>query len=329
MVGKLQLFSSFFKIIIFIFFLFFFRTIKELLIAYFLGFLIELILYLIVIFNKFKINLSFYKKYKLTKNYFTSLKKISLFSLSLIIFFNVDRILLSYKSSVSVIGEYNFIKTVLLGFFIIGGGYFYTLLPDLSKITNNIFIKEKIIKNIKSLNKILIYCVLLNLLFFERFFHDLKINLFIDIENFFIFKVILLATYLSILGQIFISFQIAKSYLKIPTIINFAIIILSLSIGSFFITQNQMNAMAFLFLFMNVLSLLLNIIYLNYSYKKIFTNNFIWNIIKNSFYNVIFSLLILIILDKLIYDISKIMFYLILSISLLYVFFLSQKNIKS
>ena len=157
MVGKLQLFSSFFKIIIFIFFLFFFQTIKELLIAYLFGFLIELILYLIVIFNKFKINLSFYKNYRLTKNYFTSLRNIFLFSLSLIIFFNVDRVLLSYRSSANIIGEYNFIKTLLLGFFIISVGYFYTLLPDLSKITNNIFIKDKIIKNIKSLNKILIY----------------------------------------------------------------------------------------------------------------------------------------------------------------------------
>ena len=203
------------------------------------------------------------------------------------------------------------------------------MLPDLSKITNNIFIKDKIIKNIKSLNKILIYCVLINLLFFERFFYDLKINLFINIENFFIFKLILLAAYLSILGQIFISFQIAKSYLKIPTIINFALIILSISVGIFFITQNQINSTALLYLFMNALSLMLNIIFLHYSYKKIFTNNFIWNIIKNSFYNVILSFLILNILDKLIYDISKIMFYLILSISLLYFFYLSQKIIKS
>jgi hypothetical protein len=192
MVGKLQLISSFFKIIIFIFFLLFFQNIKELLIAYFLGFIIELLLYLRIIFKKFKINFSFYKKYSLTKNYFTSLKNISAFSCSLVIFFNIDRILLSYKSLGDIIGEYNFIKTILLGFFIISGGYFYTLLPDLSKVSNNLFIKEKIIKNIKSLNKMLIFCVVANLLLFEKFFYDFKINLFINIENFLIFKIMLL-----------------------------------------------------------------------------------------------------------------------------------------
>jgi hypothetical protein len=145
-VGKLQLTASFFKIIIFILFLLFFQSIKELLIAYFLGFATELLLYSLVIFKKFKINLLIYKDYKLTKNYYTSLKNISLFSLSLVIFFNVDRILLSYKSLGDIIGEYNFIKTILLGFFIISGGYFYTLLPDLSKVLNNNLIKDKIIK---------------------------------------------------------------------------------------------------------------------------------------------------------------------------------------
>ena len=105
------------------------------------------------------------------------------------------------------------------------------MLTSLSRRSNNIFIEEKIIKNIKSLNKILIFCVVVNLLYFEKFFYDFKINLFINIENFLIFKIILLATYLSVLGQIFISFQIAKSYLKIPTIINCAIIIFSLIIN--------------------------------------------------------------------------------------------------
>jgi O-antigen/teichoic acid export membrane protein len=328
MVGKLQLISSFFKIIIFILFLLFFQSIRELLIAYLLGFVTELLLYLLVIFKKFKINLLIYKDYKLTKNYYTSLKNISLFSLSLVIFFNVDRILLSYKSLGDIIGEYNFIKTILLGFFIISGGYFYTLLPDLSKVLNNNLIKDKIIKNIKSLNKILIFCVVANLLFLEKFFYDFKINLFINIENFLIFKIILLATYFSILGQIFISFQIAKLYLKIPTIINITIIILYLVFGSFFITHNEMKEAAFLYLFMNILSLMLNIIYLSYDYKKIFTNDFIWTIIKNSFYNFTLSFLVLITIDQIIYDVSKVIFYLVFINITLYIFYLSQKNIK-
>jgi len=328
-VGKLQLISSFFKIIIFILFLLFFQGIKELLVAYFLGFVTELLLYLLVIFKKFKINLLIYKDYKLAKNYYTSLKNISLYSLSLVIFFNVDRILLSYKSLGDIIGEYNFIKTILLGFFIISGGYFYTLLPDLSKVTNNSLIKEKIIKNIESLNKILIFCVVTNLLFFEKFFYDFKLNLFINIESFLIFKILLLATYLSILGQILISFQIAKLYLKIPTIINFSIIILSLVFGSFLITQNQMKEGAFLYLIMNILSLMLNIIFLNYDYKKIFSNNFIWTIIKNSFFNFTLFFLVLLTIDQIIYDVSKVIFYLALFNITLYIFYLSQKNIKA
>jgi O-antigen/teichoic acid export membrane protein len=327
MVGKLQFISSFSKIIIFISFLFFFQTIKGLLIAYYLGFLIELLLYLQVIFKKFKINLSFSKAYKLKKNYFASFKNTFLFSLSLIVFFNIDRILLSYKSSVDAIGEYNFIKTILFGFFIISGGYFYTLLTSLSRRSNNIFIEEKIIKNIKSLNKILIFCVVVNLLYFEKFFYDFKINLFINIENFLIFKIILLATYLSVLGQIFISFQIAKSYLKIPTIINCAIIIFSLIIGNLIIIPYGMKEAAFLYLFINVLSLVLNVIFLNYRYKNIFTNIFIWTVIKNIFYNFTLAFFILIPINQIIYSFSKIIFYLIIIVLLFYFFYLSQRNI--
>jgi O-antigen/teichoic acid export membrane protein len=326
MIGKIQLISSLSKIIIFICFLFFFQTIKELLISYFFGFVIELVLYLRVILKKFKINLSFSKTYKLKKNYFSSIKNIFLFSLSLIIFFNIDRILLSYKSSGDIIGEYNFIKTILLGFFIISGGYFYTLLPDLFKVTNNTFIKEKIIKNIKSLNKILIFCVVLNLLYFENFFYDLKINLFINIENFSIFKIILLGTYLSILGQIFISFQIAKSYLKIPTIINYVIIILSLIFGNLIIVPYGMKDAAFLFLSINAFSLVLNVFFLNFRFKKIFTNIFISNVIKNIFYNYILSFFILITINQIFYSFSKILFYLIIIILLFYFFYLSQRN---
>jgi hypothetical protein len=195
-------------------------------------------------------------------------------------------------------------------------------------VTNNIFIKEKIIKNIKSLNKILIFCVVINLLYFEKFFYDFKINLLINIENFLIFKIILLATYISILGQIFICFQIAKSYLKIPTIINYAIIILSLIFGNLIIIPYGMEEAAFLYLFINTLSLVLNAIFLNYGYKKIFTNIFIWTIIKNMFYNFVLSFFILITINQIVYSLSKIMFYLIIIILLFYFFYLSQRNIN-
>ena len=80
---------------------------------------------------------------------------------------------------------------------------------------------------------------------------------------------------------------------------------------------------------MNISSLMLNIIFLSYDYKKIFTNDFIWTIIKNSFYNFTIFFLVLITIDQIIYDVSKIIFYLALINILLYIFYLSQKNIKT
>ena len=89
-----------------------------------------------------------------------------------------------------------------------------------------------------------------------------------------------------------------------------------------------MKQTAFLYLFMNTFSLILNIIFLNYDYKKIFANNFIWTIIKNSFYNFTLFFLVLITIDQIIYDVSKVIFYLALFNITLYIFYLSQKNIK-
>ena len=70
--------------------------------------------------------------------------------------------------------------------------------------------------------------ILSSALFFERFLYDFQLNSFFKIDNFLIFKIILFATYFNMLNQIFLSFQIANSYLKTPTIMNFIIIIVAL-----------------------------------------------------------------------------------------------------
>jgi len=110
-------------------------------------------MYLNATYKKFIINFSFFKNYFIEENYISSLKKILILSLSIIIFFNIDRIFLSYKIEENILGEYNFIRTLLLGFFILGNAYYYTLLPDISKLAKyNLLIKKKIINNIQSLN---------------------------------------------------------------------------------------------------------------------------------------------------------------------------------
>ena len=147
--AKIQIIGSFLKFIIFIFFLFFFKTIQGLLIAYLLCYLAELLLYIIATYKKFNINLFlFYRNDKIENNYnFYYLKYFFLLSLSIICFFNIDRVYLSYKATPNILGEYNFIRTLLLGFFILSSAYFYTLLPDISGLMkNNRIIKKKFYK---------------------------------------------------------------------------------------------------------------------------------------------------------------------------------------
>jgi hypothetical protein len=64
-------------------------------------------------------------------------------------------------------------------------------------------------------------------------------------------------------------------------------------------------------------------------FNKIFTNKLMYNILKTLIFNFIIAFFTLIILDTLIYNFSKLVFYLVLVLILFYVFYLSQKNIKS
>jgi len=328
--AKIQIISACLKFIFFILFLFYFKTIKSLLIIYLICFLIELLMYLNATYKKFIINFSFFKNYFIDENYISSLKKIFILSLSIIIFFNIDRIFLSYKIDENTLGEYNFIRTLLLGFFILGSAYYYTLLPDISKLTKyDLLIKKKIISNFQSLNIILVFCIISSALFFERFLYDFQLNLFFKIDNFLIFKIILLATYFNILNQIFLSFQIANSYLGTPAIINFIIIILALIFIDPVFSLYNVEGVAFLYLIINAISWVCNAFFLFIFYNKIFTKKLLYNILKTLIFNFIIASFTLTALDTLIYNFSKFVFYLILGLILLYIFYLSQKKIKT
>lgn len=328
--AKIQIFSTFFKFIIFIFFLFFFKTMQGLLIAYFLCFLIELLLYIISTYKKVINNLFIFSYYEIKNNYnYSYLKSIFLLSLTIIFFFNIDRVFLSYSASADILGEYNFIRTLLLGFFILSSAYFYTLLPDISGlIKNNYLIQKKILQSFKSLNIILIFCIATCGFFFEKIIKDFGLIHFFLIENFLIFKIILMATYFNMTGQIFLSFQIANSYLKVPTLINLFIIILSLIIINPTFINYSVEGVATLYLLMNLSSFLINAFYLNLSNSKIFTKKLLYNLLKNTIYYFACSIIIMYLIDYYIYSFSKIIFYIFLAIILFFAFYKSQKHLK-
>jgi hypothetical protein len=64
-------------------------------------------------------------------------------------------------------------------------------------------------------------------------------------------------------------------------------------------------------------------------YNKIFTKKLMYNILKTLIFNFIIAFLSLITLDILIYNFSKVVFYLTLGLILFYVFYLSQKLLKN
>ena len=329
--AKIQIISSFLKFIIFIFFLFFFRTIHGLLIAYLLCYLIELLLYIIATYKKFIINLFLNRDNKIENNYnFYYFKYFFLLSLSIIFFFNIDRVFLSYNVTADILGEYNFIRTLFLGFFILSSAYFYTLLPDISRsVKNNGLIIKKILKSFKSLNVILIFSIVTCGIFFEKFTYDFKLVQFFKIENFLIFKIILLATYFNMTGQIFLSFQIANSYLKVPTLVNLAISILSLIlINELFINYNIVGV-ATLYLLMNIFSFLINAFLLNIFHGKIFTKKLFYDFFKNTIYYYSLAIIVMIFINYYVYSFSKIIFYIILTATLFLAFYKSQKYLKS
>jgi hypothetical protein len=204
------------------------------------------------------------------------------------------------------------------------------LLPEISKLIKyNSLIKKKIINNFQSLNIILVFCIISSALFFERFLYDFQLNLFFKIDNFLIFKIILFATYFNMLNQIFLSFQIANSYIRTPAIMNFTIIFVALIFINPVFSLYNVEGVAFLYLLINAISWVCNALVLSIFYNKIFTKKLMNSILKTLIYNFIIAFFCLLTLDTLIYNFSKLIFYLSLGLLLFYIFYLSQKKIKT
>jgi O-antigen/teichoic acid export membrane protein len=139
-IAKIQINSSSIKIILLILFSFFFNTIVGFLILYLLAFVTELLFYFIFCYKKFIYNFYFIKKYKIQKKYFFQLQEIFLLSLSIFIIYNIDRIFLIYKNTLNNLGEYIFLRTLLLGFFILGSSYYFVIVPNISKYRKKLII---------------------------------------------------------------------------------------------------------------------------------------------------------------------------------------------
>lgn len=330
LVGRIQSFSSLFKISILIFFLTLSKTIQSLLFAYILGYIFELVLFIFLSNKKILFNFYFFFKNKVNKDFLISILNLSLLSLSILIFFTLDRIFISYNALEAEVGEYNFIRSLLLGLFILGSSYYYVLTPELIKAFLNPELQSQIfLKFFKSLNLILIFITVVGLLFFENIFYDFKLDQFLRIDNFLVFKFILLASYFNILNLLVIGFQLSKSYLNSPTIINFLIIIISLFLMISTFGRFNIEGVAFIFFLMNLFNFFLNLAVLKYSFKKIFTNNAILEIFKNLLFHFSILFLFLNIIYQLLYNHSKMLFFSILVLLSFYIFYLSQKVLKS
>ena len=240
--------------------------------------------------------------------------------------FNADRIFLSYNSTASEISQYNFFRVILSGFFILSISYFYNLLPDISKFYNdNKIIKNKIYVNFKSLNITLIFIILGIFLFTEIIINDFKINNFIKFDKIIIFKLLLMQTYFGIIGIILYSFQISISFIKIPTLINFFLLIISIPIFFIFNKTDNSTNIAIIYLFIYVIGFFINLFYLNKHFSKIFSKNLIIFFFKNSIQIFFIILSFMLILYFLLYNFSKFLFYLVLFFSFLYCLKLSQQ----
>jgi O-antigen/teichoic acid export membrane protein len=244
--------------------------------------------------------------------------------------YNIDRFFLSYKNSTDNLGEYNFLRTLLLGFFILGSSYYYVIVPDISKLKNKTkMLKQLILNNFKSLNFILIFIIFACIYFFEKFYFDFNLNLYFNIQNFFIFKILLVATYFNMMGQIFLAFEVGAHKIKIATIINVVSSILSLTFANILYNNYNIEGISFLYAGINILIFISNAIYLHFFKKKIFSQNFFNIIFFNTLLFSCLAFFIMIFIEKYVYSYSKEIFYMTLFFILLFVFYKSQNYLKN
>ena len=288
--------------------------------SYFFGLLVELLLLMIFLRNIIKF------KFKLNINPPKFSNSLILFAISIIIFFNIDRIFLSYNSTLSEMGQYNFFRVILSGFFILSMSYYYSLLPDISKFYKiHKIIYNKIYINFKSLNLILIFIISSIFLFIEVIIEDFKISNFLEIDRIVIFKILVIQTYFVIIGIILYSFQVSSFFIKIPALINFFLLIISIPL--FFIFNKPDNAIniAIIYFFLTMGWFFINLYFLNKHFSKIFSKTLIIFFFKNTFSNFFIILSFMLILNFFFYNLSKLLFYLILFLSFLYYLNVSQQ----
>ena len=318
--ANIQIASSIIKILILFLFLIISKTVESVLFSYFFGLVVEFILFFLFLTKIIKF------KNKININSIKFPKSLIFFAISIIVFFNVDRVFLSYNSILTEIGQYNFYKVILSGFFILSMSYYYSLLPDISKFYNNTkIIRNKIYINFKSLNIILIFLILAIFLFTEIIIKDFKISDFIEIDKIVIFKILAIQTYFVIIGIILYSFQVSVSFIKIPTLINF--FLFTLSVPLFFIFNKPENAtnIAVIYLFLNVGWFFINLFFLNKYFSKIFSMGLIIFFFKNFLKNFFTILIFMSISFFAIYDFSNLLFYLTLLFCFLYCLKVSQE----
>ena len=318
--ANIQIVSSIIKILILFFFLVISKTAESVLFSYFFGLVVEFILFFSFL-NKI---IKFKNKININSPKFP--KSLIFFAISIIVFFNVDRVFLSYNSILTEIGQYNFYKVILSGFFILSMSYYYSLLPDISKFYNNSkIIRNKIYINFKSLNIILIFLILAIFLFTEIIIKDFKISDFIEIDKIVIFKILAIQTYFVIIGIILYSFQVSLSFIKIPTLINFFLFILSVPLFSIFNKPENATNIAVIYLFLNVGWFFINLFFLNKYFSKIFSTGLIIIFFTNFLKNFFIILIFMSISYFVIYDFSNLLFYLTLLFCFLYCLKVSQQ----
>ena len=318
--ANIQIASSLIKITILFLFLVFYRTIESMLFSYFIGLLVELLLLMIFLRNIIKF------KFKSNINPPKFSNSLIFFAISIIIFFNIDRIFLSYNSTLNEIGQYNFFRVILSGFFILSMSYYYNLLPDISKFYKvRKIIYNKIFINFKSLNLILIFIISSIFLFIEIIIEDFKISNFIEIDRIVIFKILVIQIYFVIIGIILYSFQVSSYFIKIPTLTNFFLLIISIPLFFIFNKPDNATNIAIIYFFLTICWFFINLYFLNKHFSKIFSKTLIIFFFKNTFSNFFIIFSFMLILNFFFYSLSKLLFYLILFSSFLYYLNASQQ----
>jgi hypothetical protein len=130
------------------------------------------------------------------------------------------------------------------------------------------------------------------------------------------------------MGQIFLAFQIGAHKIKIPTMINLIISILSLTFANILYDNYNIQGISFLYAGINILIFISNATYLHLLNKKIFSLKLFVNVFFNTLLFCCLAFFMLIFIDNFLYNQTKEIFYITLVLILLFVFYKSQKYLN-